>query len=256
MESSKTTKKSSLNLNQIIDIWRFETFLYKKRHLVLILISAVLYNIIAIVLLFNLPTLPREFAGATLSQIGSFLIFLTLFFAGGILADEFDKRTALTNFTKTGRDNFFLGKTLAAYTCVLSWTAIPVLETMIFTLILYVQIPIELFIWFGYYCIVGFMYVSLYLLFSAIFSSGSKAMTFGFVAFIVLASAFGICGAFFNMWQYFPIYAEVVGQSIFSGITTDSGGIPISIGGAIIMLLSYIIPCYVLAYLRFKTKDV
>ena len=245
-----------MSLQKIIDIFKFELCLSKKKHLVMLTLSSVLYNIFAILMIFLRPETPQEFAAASLSQLGSFLSLLTLFFAGGIIADEFDKRTALTNFTKAGRNNFFIGKTLAAYTSVFSWIGIPFVETIIFTAIIYLYIPIELFIWFGYYCIVGLMYVALYLFFSAMFRSGSQAMSMGFLAFIALASAFGICGAFLNAWTYFPIYAEVVGQSIFFNVSSESGGIPISIRAAIIMLLAYMIPSYILAYLRFKSRDV
>lgn len=247
--------KRSLNLKQITEIYKFEIFLQKKRYLLMMILSLAMFNLTAIFAAFFPPPEAISFIAGTLGQTGSFLLFITLFFAGGILADEFDKRTALTNFTKTGRDNFFIGKTLAAFTSVLVWIGPIALESVVFCLLIYQQVPIELLYWFGYYCLVGGMYVAIYLLHSAIFRSGSQAMIMGFMTFIATTIAFGLFLAFLDLPYLFPIYAEIAAMAIFYGNIMDDG-LVINLSYGIIMAVSYLIPCLILSYLRFRTRDV
>ncbi len=245
--------KRNLNIEQIFEIWKFELLLQKKRYIIILIISLVIYNLFAI---FSLGA-PNAlyFVVSAISQLGSFLMLISIFFVGGILADEFDKRTALTNFTKTGRDNFFIGKALAAFTGVLFWIGPAFMESSLFCLILYGEVPFQVFIWFGYYCLVGGMYTSIYLLHSAIFRSGSQAMAMSFFTFITLIIAFGILGAFFGLWYLFPIYAEIAASAIFSGPFYDEN-IMINVYFGIILSLTYMIPCIILAFLQFKRRDV
>ncbi|MFX1363923.1 MAG: ABC transporter permease [Promethearchaeota archaeon] len=242
-------------ISKIFEVFKFELILHKKRYILMMTLSLVVICLISIFSIFYLPSEPRLFAATTVGELGSFIMLLSLFFAGGILADEFDKKTALTNFTKTSRDNFFIGKTLAAYFSVIIWIGPALIETSIFSLILYNHIPVELFIWFGYYSIVGGAYTAIYLLCSAIFRSGGQAMTIGFVIFIVEAAAFGILLAFINFPYPFILYCELPGQAIFG---TETDGIEIIIDPllGISIALLYLIPCILIAYLRFKVRDV
>ena len=80
-------------------------------------------------------------------------------------------------------------------------------------------------------------------------------MTMGFVILIATLIAFGILGAFFGLWNFFPIYAEIAAQAIFTGPNYDTGMI-VDLNLGIIMLLSYMIPSLILSYIRFKTRDV
>ncbi len=185
------------------------------------------------------------------------ILIISLFFAGGILTDEFDKRTVLTNFTKTGRTNFFIGKTLAVLTIILIWIGPCLIELMIYSIIYYQQIPTELFIWFGLSCLSGITYAAIYILHSTIFRSGSQAMTMAFITLIILGAAFGILLAFVNSPYYFPFYSELVGQSIFGGeVTSEEIVIILKVDWVVVMLLCYLIPSIILAYLRFRTRDV
>lgn len=244
--------KRNLSMNQIFVIYKFELFLHRKRYYLMLILGLVMYNLTAIILAFSPPPDVKLFMASTVGQIGSLLVFLTLFFAGGVLADEFDKGTALTNFTKTGRDNFFIGKSLAVFTSVLIWNGIPLFENIIFSLALYQQVPLELFSWFVFYCLVGGTYVAIYLLFSAIFRSGTQAMVMAFFFIMAGATAFGIL---LGAPYYFPIYAEIAVIQIFDPSAVD-GVFIIDLSYVIIMLLAYLIPCLVLAYLRFRTRDV
>jgi len=250
----KLDMKRSLNMHDIFEIYRFEIFVQKKRYLIITILSLIIYNIYAILLTLVPPKDAVVFV-ANATSSGSIVLLLALFFAGGILADEFNKRTALTNFTKTRRDNFFIGKSLAAFTSVLVWIGPMLLETFFFCLILYQQVPVELFYWFGYHCLAGGMFVSIYLAHSAIFRSGSQAMMMSFVSIIASSIAFGIFGAFFGLWHLFPIYAEVAAIAIFSGPTND-GMMIIDVRLGIPMMLCYLVSCIVIAYLRFRTRDV
>ncbi|MFX0072825.1 MAG: ABC transporter permease [Candidatus Hermodarchaeota archaeon] len=245
--------KKNLDIEQIFEICKFELLLQKKRYIIITIISLTLYNLFAI---FSLGA-PNAiyFAVSSISQLGSFLMLICIFFVGGILADEFDKRTALTNFTKTERDNFFIGKTLAAFAVVLFWIGPAFIESILFSLILYGEVPYQIFIWFGYYCLVGGMYTCIYLLHSAIFRSGSQAMAMSFFTFIALIIAFGILGAFFGLWYLFPIYTEIAASAIFSGPFYDED-IMINVYFGVILSLAYMIPCLILAYLQFKRRDV
>lgn len=247
--------KRNLSRSQIWNIYKFELFLQKKKFKIMLLLTLVFYNVVVIFTVINPPADAKSFAGGAVGQIGPFLIFITLFFAGGVLADEFDKRTALTNFTKTGRDNFFFGKTLGAFTSVLAWIGPAFVETMVFCLILYGQLPIELFIWFGYYCLVGGMYVALYLLHSAYLRSSSQAMAMGFFTFIGTTIAFGIMGAVFGLWYLFPIYAEIAATAIWFG-PDYTGGMIVDMWYGIIMCLCYLIPSIIFAYIGFRKRDV
>ncbi len=242
-------------LSKILEILKFELILQKKRYILMMFLSVVIVSIISLFLIFIPPPEAKLFASNTVGQLGSFILLLSLFFAGGILADEFDKRTALTNFTKTGRTNFFIGKSLAAYSSILFWIGPAFLETSIFCLILYKQIPFELFIWFGYYCVVGAAYTAIYLLCSAIFRSGGQAMTMGFIIFIAEATAFGLLLAFLSFPYPFILYCEIVGQAIL-GPETDVLGTIIDPILGISVAIFYLIPCILFAYLRFKTRDV
>ena len=143
--------KRNINFKQILEIFKFELFLQKKRYLIMLILSLVMYNLSALFLIMMAPPTTLVFVYYAVGQHGSFLLLIVLFFAGGVLADEFDKRTALTNFTKTGRDNFFIGKALAAFMCVIVWIGPVFLETLIFSLMLYGTVAIELFQWFGYF---------------------------------------------------------------------------------------------------------
>ncbi|MFX1313821.1 MAG: ABC transporter permease [Promethearchaeota archaeon] len=246
--------EENLNLKQIFNIYKFEIFLQRKRYILVVLLSIVAVILTALISL-SIPT-AKIFCGSTLSQIGSFSYLLTLFFAGGIIANEFDKKTALTNFTKTGRDNFFIGKTFAAFTSVLTWIAPASIVTSIFCLIKYNTIPIELVIWFGYYCLIGISCTSLYLLCSAIFKSGSQAMIIGFIIFTSSAIVFAIL-LFIDPSIPNPtfFYLEMVGQAIF----VSEAAMPemnVDLILAISIALLYLIPCLILSYIRFKTRDV
>lgn len=242
-------------VSKILDIFKFELILHKKRYILMIILSVVVISLISLFLIYFLPSDARLFAATTVGQLGSFIMLLSLFFAGGILADEFDKKTALTNFTKTSRENFFIGKTLAAYFSVLTWIGPAFIEISIFCIILYNHIPVELLIWFGYYCIVGGAYTAIYLLCSAIFRSGGQAMTMGFVIFIVEAAAFGILLAFLNFPYPFILYCELPGQAIF-GTESDVLGTIVDPILGISVAVFYLIPCILIAYFRFKTRDV
>ncbi len=246
--------KRVISLTQIFEIYKFEMFLLKKRYLLLSIFSLAMYNITALVLLFSSIPTATMFVQITIGQIGSILVLLTLFFAGGILADEFDKKTGLTNFTKTGRNNFFVGKTLTAFTSVLIWLGFPFIENIIFCLALFQQVPIELIYWFGYYCLVGGTYISIYLLFSSLFRSGTQAMLMSFFFVIGTAAAFGIFMAFLGLPYYFPLYAEIAVVQIFDPSTVD-GVTVIDIRYVILMLLAYLVPSVILAYFRFRTRD-
>jgi len=246
--------EENLNLKQIFNIYKFELFLLRKRYLLVVLLS-VAATILTSIIALESPTVMGFYAG-TLNQIGSFSYLLTLFFAGGIIANEFDRKTALTNFTKTGRDNFFIGKTFAAFTSVITWFAPALVVSLIFSLMEYNTIPIELIIWFGYYCLVGISITSLYLLCSAIFRSGSQAMIVGFIIFTSSAIVFAVL-LFVDPSIPNPtfFYLELVGQAIFIG---DFGMSEMNIDLllAIYIALAYLIPCLILSYLRFKTRDV
>ena len=242
-------------ISKIVDIFKFELMLQKKRYILMMILSVVVVSLISSFSIFFPPSEARLFAATTAGQLGSFLMLLSLFFAGGILADEFDKKTALTNFTKTGRENFFIGKTLAAYFSVISWIGPAFIETSIFCLILYRQIPVELLIWFGYYCIVGGAYTAIYLLCSALFRSGGQAMTVGFVFFIAEAIAFGLLLTFLNFPYPFILYCEIAGQAIFGTETDVFGTIVHPLLGILVAVL-YFIPCILIAYFRFKIRDV
>ncbi|MFX1339890.1 MAG: ABC transporter permease [Promethearchaeota archaeon] len=245
--------KRNLNMRQIYEIYKFELLLQKKRYIIFLILSLLIYNLFAIFSIAAPNAL--SFVVSAINQLGSFLMLICIFFVGGIIAEEFDKRTALTNFTKTGRDNFFVGKSLAAFTVVLFWIGPAFMETIIFCLIIYGEVPFQLFIWFGYYCLVGGMYTGLYLLHSAIFRSGSQAMAISFFTFITLIIAFGILGAFFGLWYLFPIYAEIAASAIFSGPIYDED-IMINVYFGIILSLTYMIPCIILAFIQFKRRDV
>ena len=252
--NSNLTVEKNLNLKRVFIIYKFELFLQRKRFFLVILLSVVATILTSIISLSS-PNV-TIFCAGTLSQIGSFSYLLTLFFAGGIIANEFDKKTALTNFTKTGRDNFFIGKTFAAFTSAIAWYAPALVVTSIFSLIEYNTIPVELIIWFGYYCLVGISITSLYLLCSAIFRSGSQAMIIGFIIFTSSAIVFVV---FLFIDPSIPnptfFYLEIVGQAIFIGdLAMPEMNIDLLL--AIYIALSYLIPCLILSYLRFKTRDV
>jgi len=240
---------------KIFDIFKFELILQRKRYVLMMILSVVIVSLLSLSLIFSLPSEARLFAATTVGQLGSFIMLLSLFFAGGILADEFDKRTALTNFTKTSRENFFVGKTLAAFFSVIAWIGPAFIETSIFCLILYMEMPIELLIWFGYYCIVGGAYTAIYLLCSAIFRSGGQAMTIGFVIFIAEATAFGLFLAFLSFPYPFILYCEIVGQAIF-GTETDVLGTIVNPLLGIFVAVLYLIPCILIAYFKFRIRDV
>lgn len=241
----------------IYEIFKFEISLKKKRVFLILLLGIVIVNLYGILMGFFLPSTPKEFFAVITQNYGMVIILISLFFAGGILADEFDKRTALTNFTKTGRTNFFIGKSLAALTIILVWMGPTLILFIIYSTIYYQQIPIELFVWFGLSCLSGTTYTAIYLLHSAIFRSGSQAMTMAFVTFIILGTAFGLSLAFLNSPYYFPFYADMVGQTIFSGeIDSEAIQIITNMNWAVIMLLCYFIPCMLLAYLKFRKRDV
>ncbi len=246
--------EENFNLKQIFNVYRFEIFLQRKRYILVALLSVVAVILTSLMSL-SMPN-AKLFCGSTLSQIGTFSYLLTLFFAGGIIANEFDRKTALTNFTKTGRNNFFIGKTFAAFTSVLVWIAPAFIVTSIICLIEYNTIPVELILWFGYYCLIGISCTSLYLLFSAIFRSGSQAMIIGFIIFTSSAILFAIL-LFIDPSVPNPtfIYLEIVGQAIFIGEAAMSE-MNIDLLLAIYIALSYLIPCLILSYLRFKTRDV
>ena len=252
--NSNIILEENLNLKQIFSIYRFEIFLQRKRYILVVLLSVIAVILTSLMSLSS-PN-AKLFCGSTLSQIGSFSYLLTLFFAGGILANEFDRKTALTNFTKTGRDNFFIGKTFAAFTSVLAWFAPAIIVTTIFCLVEYNTFPVELIIWFGYYCLAGISCTSLYLLCSALFRSGSQAMIIGFIIFTSSAIVFAI---FLFIDPSLPnptfLYLEIVGQAIFIG-DAAMGEMNIDLLLAIYIALSYLIPCLIISYLRFKTRDV
>ncbi|MFX1575349.1 MAG: ABC transporter permease [Promethearchaeota archaeon] len=252
--NSNIILEENLNLKQIFNIYRFEIFLLRKRYILVALLSVIAVILTSLMSLSS-PN-AKLFCGSTLSQIGSVSYLLTLFFAGGIIANEFDKKTALTNFTKTGRDNFFIGKAFAAFSSVLVWFTPALIVTIIFCLIKYNTLSIELIIWFGYYCLVGVSCTSLYLLCSALFRSGSQAMIIGFIIFSSSAIVFAV---FLFIDPSLPnptfIYLELAGQAIFLGDTAMSG-MNIDLLLAIYISLLYLIPCLTISYLRFKSRDV
>ena len=91
--------RREINKNQIFEVFKFEISLKKKRYLLVLVLGLIIVNLYGIVMAFFRPPNSTLFIGSITANYDYLILFFSLFFAGGILADEFDKRTALTNFT-------------------------------------------------------------------------------------------------------------------------------------------------------------
>ncbi len=74
---------------------------------------------------------------------------------------------------------------------------------------------------------------------------------------MILGTAFGLSIAFLGTPYYYPFYAEMVGQSLITGdVPPNELGFIMNSTWAIEMLLCYLIPSIIVAYIFFKNRDV
>ncbi len=241
--------KNKINLNYIYEIVKSEVLLKKKRFLVVIILSLVSFNLqFSFFIYFSLPSDTDLFLLRIFTGMGAIIGFLLNFFVADIFAGELNKKTELEKFSKAGKENFFIGKSLTVFLLVLAFLLPTGVECIIMCLIFYSQIPIILFACLGYYFLVGLAYSSIYLLCSAISRSEFYAMIIGFIIFLIMSISFSLFAHFLNFPYLFLLYAEIAVIGLFYNSWT------VHVLIAIVLMLAYIVAFHLLAYIKFKTQ--
>ncbi|MHA1847432.1 MAG: hypothetical protein ACTSYS_16275 [Promethearchaeota archaeon] len=177
-------------LLQVYNVWIFELYRQRKK----IIIGAIITMIVIImdtVLPYSmlgqpLPDTATDFAKEVLSFIRFLLIFMVATHAGTIIAGEFEKRTGIVLFPKTGKTRVFIGKTFAAFTGIVIFVSIYYLTGALVILGYFSSIPVEYFWSFGFACLFAGALIGVQIFYSTIMKTGTVSIILFIITYIII----------------------------------------------------------------------
>ncbi|MHA1370857.1 MAG: hypothetical protein ACTSWN_01840 [Promethearchaeota archaeon] len=173
-------------MRQILEIFMFDIKRQKKKYIIILILAAIVdffQNLLPYWIIGQpKPETAMDYVSNSLGLFNIILLFTTALFAGSAIANEFDKKTGIIIFPKTGKTRLFIGRTLSSYLGVITLIIAYYSTNGLITLAIYhgtdglQDAAIAYSKSFGFACLFGAAMVALCLLFSSMFKKGSIAI--------------------------------------------------------------------------------